>query len=90
MLLWYWVLIGWINRKRYGLGYAECFAGSGCQSGRPGLEHPVMTALAGLGVTSTSKKTRPPFHQTVQNPVSRIPHDFTPTAGRENLTDPRK
>lgn len=48
MLFWSWVLIGWISGKRCALGYAECFAGSGYQTGRQSLEHPVMTGVGGV------------------------------------------
>jgi hypothetical protein len=44
--------------------------------------------LARLVVTSTAKKTRPPFRPTVQNPVSRMPQDDHSTTGQEISADP--
>lgn len=82
------MLIGSISRKRGGLRCVECFANSGFQRAGQASITRRSQLMARLWDISTSKKTRPPFHQTVQNPVSPMPHDHHAITKQEISVDP--
>jgi hypothetical protein len=87
VLLWACVLIRSIRRRGCGPRAWSPLPGRGIRGAGQAWITWGSVLVAGLGVTSTSKKTGPPFRPTVQHPVIRMPHDHHSTTGQEILVD---